>query len=65
MADITVRMKDGSIREFRHKERPGGSYTKRLRYEPGFVVITDEYYHETSIPTDLIAEVETVPHRYG
>lgn len=62
--NITIKMRDGKTREFRHEGRPGGSYTKRLRYEPGFVVITDEYYREIAIPTDLIDEIEAVPHRH-
>ena len=33
MANITVKMKDGSVREFPHKDRPGGSYTKTAKYE--------------------------------
>jgi hypothetical protein len=64
MSNITIRMRDGSTREFKHAGRPGGSYTKRLRYEPGFVVVTDEYYHETAIPTDLVDSVEESPTRW-
>lgn len=60
---IQVKMKDGTTREFRHEGRPGGSYTKTLRYEPGFLVIKDEYYRETAIPTDLILEVIADPGR--
>lgn len=58
MADITIRFRDGTSRQYRHKGRPGGSYTKTIRYEPGFVVITDEYDQDTAIPSDLIAEVQ-------
>jgi len=50
-------MKDGTVREFRHTGRAGGSWTKSLRYEPGFIVITDEYQNETAIPTADVAEV--------
>lgn len=57
-------LKDGTIKEFLHKGRPGGSYTKSLRYEPGFVVITDEYYKETSIPSESISEIKSWPERY-
>lgn len=63
MSSITIIMKDGTKREFPHEGRPGGSYTKRLNYEPGFVVVTDEYYKKTSIPTDLIQEVREWPER--
>lgn len=57
MANIIIKMRDGTVKEFKHVGRPGGSYTKSLRYEPGFVVITDEYHKQTAIPTELIAEV--------
>lgn len=63
MSSIKVKMVDGSIREFRHEGRPGGSYTKRLSFEPGFVVITDEWYARTCIPERLVAEVTEEPTR--
>jgi hypothetical protein len=63
MSSITVKMKDGTVREFPHKGRAGGSYTKTLKYEPGFVVIEDEYYMRTAIPADDIAEVIERPER--
>ncbi len=61
MANIYIRYKDGKREEFLHTGRAGGSYTKRLRYEPGFVVITDEWDQETSIPADLIERIEMSP----
>jgi hypothetical protein len=64
MASIKIKMKDGTVKDFPHTPRPGGSYTKTIKYVPGFVVITDEYYRETAIPTDLIEEVITIPDRY-
>lgn len=64
MTSITIKMKDGRRREFPHAGRPGGSWTKTLRYEPGFVVITDEYGSETAIPTNDIEEIKTRPERY-
>jgi hypothetical protein len=64
MSNITVAMRDGSTREFKHEGRPGGSYTKTLSYEPGFAVITDEYGTRTAIPTDLIAEIKEYPTRW-
>ena len=57
MASITIWMKDGSRKEFPHQGRPGGSYTKSIRYEGGFAIITDEWYDETAIPASDIAEV--------
>jgi hypothetical protein len=61
--NIRMKMKDGTMLEFLHQGRPGGSYTKSLRYEPGFAVITDEWYKETAIPSDLIAVLTTWPNR--
>jgi hypothetical protein len=58
MIDVIVSMTDGTKREFRHKGRAGGSYSKRVRYEPGFVVIVDEWSNETAIPERLIQEVQ-------
>jgi hypothetical protein len=62
--DIILKMRDGTERKFLHEGRAGGSYSKKIRYEPGFVVVTDEYYRETAIPADLILEVITKPDRY-
>lgn len=59
--NVTIKMKDGIIREFKHQGRPGGSYTKTIRYEPGFVVIVDEWNKETAIPSIEIAEIKTEP----
>jgi len=63
MSNITIKMRDGTTREFKHEGRAGGSYTKSLRYEPGFAVITDEWHRETAIPTELIQEIVNVPDR--
>lgn len=61
--NITVKMKDGTVREFKHEGRAGGSYTKTLRYEGAFVVIEDEWYCTTAIPAADVAEVITEPNR--
>lgn len=58
MANITVKMKDGTEKKFLHEGRAGGSYTKHIRYEGGFAIITDEWYNETAIPQADIAEVK-------
>jgi hypothetical protein len=64
MSYITLHMRDGSVKEFKHQGRHGGSYTKTLKYEPGFVVITDEWGLKTSVPADLIERVEESPTRW-
>jgi hypothetical protein len=57
--NITIIMRDGTKREFKHEGRAGGSYTKSVRYEGGFCIVTDEWYSDTAIPQELIAEVRT------
>jgi len=61
--NIEIEMKDGTIRKFLHEGRPGGSYTKNIRYEGAFVIIKDEYYKETVIPSADIREIKTWPNR--
>ena len=56
---IKVWMKNGEVKDFPHKGRPGGSYSKSIRYENGFVVIIDEWYNETVLPSEDILEIKT------
>jgi hypothetical protein len=56
-------MKDGTVREFKHQGRAGGSYTKSLSYEGAFAVIRDEWDIKTSIPAADIAEIIERPER--
>lgn len=65
MANITIKMKDGTVKDFPHVGRAGGSYTKSIRYEGAFAIVTDEWYNETAIPVEDIAEVNTRPDRYS
>lgn len=62
MANITVKMKDGSIREFKHEGRAGGSYTKTLKYKEAFAIIEDEWGKQIAIPAVDIAEIIQEPH---
>lgn len=64
MANITIHMKDGTRREFKHEGRAGGSYTKSVRYEGAFVIIEDEWYRKTAIPAADIAQVVEEPERW-
>lgn len=57
MASYTVIMRDGTRRDFPHSGRAGGSYTKSLRYETGFVVIVDEWGGEIAIPAEDVKEI--------
>lgn len=63
MAHIEIEMKDGTVRRFPHEGRPGGSYTKTVRYEGAFVIVRDEYDQETAIPVAEVKEVRTWPTR--
>lgn len=63
MAHIEVVLKDGTVRKFPHEGRPGGSYTKTVRYEGAFVIVRDEWDRETAFPAADVAEVKTEPHR--
>jgi hypothetical protein len=64
MSNIVVTMKDGTVRKFMHTGRPGGSWSKTLKYEGGFAIIEDEYQQRTAIPASDIREVVETP-TYG
>lgn len=61
--NITITMKTGEIRQFSHEPRAGGSYTKSIRYEGAFAIVSDEWGKETAIPAADIREVTTDPGR--
>jgi hypothetical protein len=62
--NIKLTFRSGTVKEFKHEGRPGGSYSKKIRYEGSFVVITDEYDRTWAYPVTDIALVETKPDRY-
>lgn len=62
--DIIIKMKSGIVKKFLHEGRPGGSYSKSIKYVPGFVVIEDEWGKKISIPASEIEEIEEKPNRY-
>lgn len=64
MANIKIFFKDGTERSFPHEGRSGGSYTKEVKYEGSFVIITDEYYRTYAFSAKDIKEVQTQPNRY-
>jgi hypothetical protein len=63
MAEVFVKMKDGTNRDFRYQGRCGGSYTNSVRYEGAFAIIKDEWGTETVIPADDIAEIKITHNR--
>ena len=56
---IKIFMKNGEIKDFPHEGRAGGSWTKEIRYEGSFAIITDERYNEIVIPSEDILEIKT------
>ena len=64
MPNIRIIMKSGEVKDFPHEGRPGGSYTKKVRYEGMFVIVTDEYGKEIAIPSQDIQRVEVTPTRW-
>jgi len=63
MPNIKITMKDGTVRDFPHEGRAGGSYTKHVKYEGGFVVVTDGWDTKTAIPACDVAEVKETSER--
>jgi len=63
MASIKIKFRDGSVRDFPHKGRTGGSYTKKVLYEGRFVIVEDEWGNRTSFPESLVQEVIERPDR--
>lgn len=62
--DITIKMKDGTVREFKERGRAGGSWSQSLKYEGGFAIVVDEWGDQTSIPSADIDEIKTKRNRY-
>lgn len=60
---IKIRMKDETVREFRHQGRAGGSYTVRLTFEGAFAVVTDEWGKRICIPSSDILDIQDDPGR--
>lgn len=64
MSNIKIVMKNGDVRVFKHEGRSGGSYTKTVKFEGAFVIITDEYNKRIAIPANDVQEVIEDPHNY-
>jgi hypothetical protein len=62
MAEVFVKMKDGTKRDFPYQGRCGGSYSNSVRYDGAFAIIKDEWDTETAIPASDIAEIK-ITHR--
>jgi hypothetical protein len=63
MPNIKITMKDGTVRDFPHEGRAGGGYTKTVKYQGGFVIVTDEWDAKTAFPATDVAEVKETPER--
>jgi hypothetical protein len=57
--NIMITMKSGEVKRFMHQGRPGGGWTKSIRYEGAFAIITDEWSREIAIPVQDIKEIKT------
>ena len=62
---ITIKLKDGTTREFVERGRAGGSWTIRVTFEGAFVIVTDEWDTRTVFPAADVAEVVDHPARGG
>jgi len=63
MSAITIKLKDGTTREFPDNGRAGGSWSTSVKFEGGFVTVTDEWGKRTSFPAGDVAEVIDTPNR--
>ena len=58
MESITITFKHVTDQKvFRHKPRPGGSYSLRIKYEGAFAVVVDEWGTEYAYPAEEIFEI--------
>lgn len=64
MSDVLIKFKDGTSRDFKHRGRPGGSYTVKVRYEGDFVIVEDEWGTRTAFPGASVVEVVERPTRW-
>jgi hypothetical protein len=55
MPDVTVKFRDGPARRVPAEHYGRGPVS--VSYEPGFVVVTDEYGAKVSFPTERVEEV--------
>ena len=65
MASITIHFEDGTKKFLEDRGASGGSWHQSIRYEPGFVVITDAYGKQTAYPERIIKEIEVHSERRG
>ena len=56
---IRIEFKDETIKEWRHENRAGGSWTKTLTLENGWATVTNEYGDTETFPREDIRCIET------
>jgi len=59
MTYICIEFIDGTKREWRHEGRAGGSWTKTLELQDGWVTVRNEYGSTNIFPRDSIKEIIT------
>jgi hypothetical protein len=61
MRTVTIKFKDGTMREFIERGRPGGSWSMTVRYEGLFVIVKNEWGLENAFPASDVVEVINTP----
>lgn len=64
MSTVTVKLKDGTKREF-NDTRGGGSYNNYVKYEGVFAVVVDVWGNQTSFPAVDVQEIKYDPELRG
>ena len=64
MSDIRIRFRDGKAAEFKHENRPGGSYTNRVELTAGWVTVIDVWGVRRSYPSDTVDTICETPTRF-
>lgn len=65
MSRVTIKLKDGTVRDFADKGRAGGSWSTSVSFEGSFVIVKDEWGKRTVFPAADVAEVVDNPERGG
>jgi hypothetical protein len=63
VTNVKITKKDGTIMDFPHRGRAGGSYTVTVRFEGAFVIVRDEWGKDTAVPAADVEMVESEPHQ--
>ena len=59
MREIQITFADGTVRTWRHEGRAGGSWTKTIEFNNGWVTVRDEQGDTYSFQAFAVREVQT------